>query len=50
MRGGTAGLADSDRDVVGFLRRAGLPAGEGLLDGPARVKRTGGRAHARDAA
>ncbi|MGW6481290.1 hypothetical protein ACWGDS_25915 [Streptomyces sp. NPDC055059] len=39
------GLAHSDRDVVEFLRRAGIPDAEDLLDDPAWVKWRGGRAH-----
>ncbi|MEV8315014.1 hypothetical protein AB0Q95_12630 [Streptomyces sp. NPDC059900] len=39
------GLAHSDADVIGFLRLAGLPDAEGLLDDPARVKWRGGHAH-----
>ncbi|GAA3494782.1 hypothetical protein GCM10019016_018820 [Streptomyces prasinosporus] len=50
VRGEIVGLANSDRDVVELLRRAGLPEGERLLDDPARVKWTGGRAHVYDAA
>jgi hypothetical protein len=50
VRGEIAGLANSDRDVVEFLRRAGLPEGGRLLDDPAWVKWAGGRAHVYDAA
>lgn len=39
------GLAHSDRDVVEFLRRAGHPDTDTLLDEPAWVKWRGGRAH-----
>ncbi|WP_338693769.1 hypothetical protein V2W30_04240 [Streptomyces sp. Q6] len=49
-RGQILGLAQSDHDVVEFLRRAGLEAGEGLLDDPAWVKWRGGRAHHYEAA
>ncbi|GGR23859.1 hypothetical protein GCM10015536_31900 [Streptomyces griseomycini] len=35
VRGEIVGLANSDRDVVELLRRAGLPEGERLLDDPA---------------
>lgn len=49
-RGEILGLAHSDRDVVEFLRRAGLPDAEGLLDDPAWVKWRGGRAHRYEAA
>ncbi|WP_185931116.1 MULTISPECIES: hypothetical protein [unclassified Streptomyces] len=50
VRGEIVGLAGSDRDVVEFLRRAGLPEAEQLLDDPAWVKWAGGRAHVYDAA
>ncbi len=39
------GLAHSDADVVEFLRRAGLPDAEPLLDDPAWVEWRGGRPH-----
>ena len=44
------GLAHSDADVLEFLRRAGLPDADQLLDDPAWVKWRGGRAHDYDAA
>lgn len=44
------GLAHSDRDVLEFLRRAGLPDAEELLDDPQWVEWRGGRAHQWDAA
>ncbi|MFD7965963.1 hypothetical protein ACFV5J_34780 [Streptomyces zaomyceticus] len=44
-RGSILGLAHSDEDVVEFLRRAGLPDSEDLLDDPAWVTWRGGRAH-----
>ncbi|MGW6398001.1 hypothetical protein [Streptomyces sp. NPDC055134] len=44
------GLAHSDLEVVEFLRRAGLPDAETLLDDPAWVKWHGGRAHHYEAA
>ena len=50
VRGEIVGLAYSDRDVVEFLRRVGLPEGERLLDDSAWVKWVGGRAHVYDAA
>ncbi|MEY7981382.1 hypothetical protein AB8O53_34395 [Streptomyces pilosus] len=50
VRGESVGLAGADRDVVEFLRRAGLPDGERLLDEPAWVRWAGGRAHVYDAA
>lgn len=49
-RGHILGLAHSDRDVVEFLRRAGLPDAEGLLDDAAWVTWRGGRAHHYEAA
>ncbi|MEU2788997.1 hypothetical protein [Streptomyces sp. NPDC007100] len=39
------GLAHSDRDVLEFLRRAGLPDADGLLDDPAWVEWRGGQPH-----
>lgn len=50
VRGQILGLAHSDGDVTEFLRRAGLPDAEGLLDDPAWVKWRGGRAHQYEAA
>ncbi|BFO18844.1 hypothetical protein SHKM778_52320 [Streptomyces sp. KM77-8] len=50
VRGEIVGLAYSDRDVVEFLRRTGLPEAERLLDDPGWVKWAGGRAHVYDAA
>ncbi|MFF7438715.1 hypothetical protein [Streptomyces sp. NPDC008122] len=44
-RGNILGLAHSDEDVVEFLRRAGLPDAEDLLDDPAWAKWRSGRAH-----
>ncbi|MEU4996560.1 hypothetical protein [Streptomyces sp. NPDC021622] len=35
VRGEILGLAPSGADVIEFLRRAGLPDAENLLDGPA---------------
>ncbi|MGW0121483.1 hypothetical protein [Streptomyces sp. NPDC003327] len=49
-RGGILGLAHRDADVVEFLRRAGLPDAEDLLDDPAWVEWRGGRAHEYEAA
>ncbi|MEU3743466.1 MULTISPECIES: hypothetical protein [unclassified Streptomyces] len=49
-RGQILGLAHSDADVIEFLRRAGLPDAEVLLDDPAWVKWRGGRAHHYEAA
>ncbi|MFE4218133.1 hypothetical protein [Streptomyces sp. NPDC056844] len=45
IRGQIAGLAYDDQDVVEFLRRAGLPDAEQLLDRPEWVEWRGGRAH-----
>ncbi|MES9553868.1 hypothetical protein ACIODX_25395 [Streptomyces sp. NPDC088190] len=50
VRGQIAGLAHDDADVVEFLRRAGLPDAEQLLDDPAWVQWRGGRAHRYEAA
>ncbi|MER5253937.1 MULTISPECIES: hypothetical protein [unclassified Streptomyces] len=50
VRGEILGLAHSDADVVEFLRQAGLPDAEGLLDDQAWVKWRGGRAHQYEAA
>ncbi|MFE6222422.1 MULTISPECIES: hypothetical protein [unclassified Streptomyces] len=49
-QGGILGLAHSDRDVVEFLRRAGLDDAETLLDDPRWVEWRGGRAHEYEAA
>ncbi|MET9593066.1 hypothetical protein ABZY45_19235 [Streptomyces sp. NPDC006516] len=45
IRGQIAGLAHGDRDVTEFLRRAGLPDADELLDRPEWVEWRGGRAH-----
>ena len=50
IRGEIVGLAHSDKDVLEFLRRAGLPGAEALLDDSAWVKWLGGRAHHYEAA
>lgn len=50
VRGAILGLAHSDADVVEFLRVAGLPDAEELLDDPAWVKWRGGVAHHYEAA
>ncbi|WP_307123008.1 hypothetical protein [Streptomyces sp. B1I3] len=50
IRGQIAGLAYDDRDVEEFLRRAGLPDADQLLDDPAWVEWRGGRAHQYQAA
>ncbi|GCD37921.1 hypothetical protein OEIGOIKO_05731 [Streptomyces chrestomyceticus JCM 4735] len=39
------GLAHSDADVIEFLRRAGLPDSEALLDDPTWVEWRGGVPH-----
>jgi hypothetical protein len=45
IRAQTAGLARSDADVVEFLRRAGLPDADDVLDDPRWVEWQGGRPH-----
>ncbi|SDL27409.1 hypothetical protein [Streptomyces indicus] len=50
VRGQIVGLAYSDTDLLEFLRRAGLPDAETLLDDEAWVWWRGGRAHEYDAA
>ncbi|MDI9886148.1 hypothetical protein QMZ92_17615 [Streptomyces sp. HNM0645] len=45
VRGKILGLAHDDRDVIEFLRRAGLPDAWDLLDDPNWVEWRGGRAH-----
>ncbi|MGW6023010.1 hypothetical protein [Streptomyces sp. NPDC055099] len=50
VRGEILGLAHCDADVVEFLRVAGLPDAEELLDDPAWVKWRGGVAHHYEAA
>ncbi|MEV4430380.1 hypothetical protein ACN9M0_31500 [Streptomyces sp. R-07] len=49
-RGEILGLAYSDGDVIEFLRRAGLPEAESLLDDPSWVTWKKGRAHHYEAA
>ncbi|MFB7558798.1 hypothetical protein [Streptomyces brevispora] len=44
------GLAHDDQDLIEFLRRAGLPEAEMLIDDPQMVEWQGGRAHEWDAA
>ncbi|MFF1649104.1 hypothetical protein [Streptomyces sp. NPDC058240] len=44
------GLAHDDQDLIEFLRRAGLPDAETLIDDPQMVEWRGGRAHQWDAA
>ncbi|MFH8255257.1 MULTISPECIES: hypothetical protein [Streptomyces] len=44
------GLAHSDRDITEFLRRAGLPNSEDLLDDPRWIEWRGGGAHLYEAA
>ncbi|MET7545049.1 hypothetical protein ABZS95_05190 [Streptomyces sp. NPDC005479] len=39
------GLAHDDRDLIEFLRRAGHPDAETLIDDPQMVEWRGGRAH-----
>ncbi|MEW2549630.1 hypothetical protein AB0910_28335 [Streptomyces sp. NPDC047002] len=45
VRGQIMGLAHSDGDLVEFLRRAGLPDAEDLLDDPSWVEWQGGLGH-----
>ncbi|MFJ8871453.1 hypothetical protein ACIRD6_37620 [Streptomyces sp. NPDC102473] len=45
IRGQIAGLVYDDHDVIEFLRRAGPPDVETLLDQPEWVEWRGGRAH-----
>ncbi|TLQ44517.1 hypothetical protein [Streptomyces marianii] len=45
VRGEILGLAHDDRDVIEFLRRAGLPDAWNLLDDPNWVEWRGGQAH-----
>ncbi|WP_097982764.1 hypothetical protein [Streptomyces sp. f150] len=50
IQGQIAGLAHTDGDVVEFLRRAGLPDADDLLDQADWVEWRGGRAHHYEAA
>ncbi|MFE7535159.1 hypothetical protein ACFU67_12915 [Streptomyces rhizosphaericola] len=50
IQGQIAGLAYNDADVVEFLRRAGLPDADDLLDQTGWVEWRGGRAHHYEAA
>ncbi|MGW4834810.1 hypothetical protein [Streptomyces globisporus] len=50
VQGQIAGLAYNDADVVEFLRRAGLPDADDLLDQASWVEWRGGRAHHYEAA
>ncbi|MFF1689285.1 MULTISPECIES: hypothetical protein [unclassified Streptomyces] len=50
VRGQILGLAHLDRDVVEFLRCAGIEDAEELLDNPRWVLWRGGRAHEYEAA
>lgn len=50
IQGQIAGLAHNDGDVVEFLRRAGLPDADDLLDQGSWVEWRGGRAHHYEAA
>ncbi|MBP2579840.1 MULTISPECIES: hypothetical protein [unclassified Streptomyces] len=50
VRGEILGLAHRDEDVVEFLRRAGLPEAQDLLDDPAWVTWRGSRPHRYEAA
>ncbi|MER8091385.1 hypothetical protein ACFVZR_38660 [Streptomyces sp. NPDC058316] len=44
------GVAHDDHDLIEFLRRAGLPDPETLIDDPQMVEWRGSRAHQWDAA
>ncbi|WAL93961.1 hypothetical protein [Streptomyces sp. Je 1-369] len=50
VHGQIVGLAHDDRDLLEFLRRAGLPDAESLLDDSTWVLWRGGRAHHYEAA
>ncbi|MET8687080.1 hypothetical protein ABZV77_22975 [Streptomyces sp. NPDC004732] len=50
VRGQILGLAHNEADLLEFLRRAGLPDAEELLDDQTRVLWRGGRAHRYEAA
>ncbi|MFI1525549.1 hypothetical protein [Streptomyces griseus] len=50
IQGQIAGLAHDDGDVIEFLRRAGLPDADDLLDQADWVEWRGGRAHHYEAA
>ncbi|MFF4742284.1 hypothetical protein ACGF3K_26380 [Streptomyces sp. NPDC047980] len=45
VRGEILGLAHDDKDVIEFLRRAGIPDAWDLLDDPNWVEWRGGQAH-----
>ncbi|MFE4921285.1 hypothetical protein [Streptomyces sp. NPDC056661] len=48
--GHNLGVAHDDRDLIEYLRRAGLPDAETLIDDPQMVEWRGGRAHHYEAA
>ncbi|MFF2409628.1 hypothetical protein [Streptomyces sp. NPDC058092] len=50
INGQIAGLAHDDRDLVEFLRRAGLDDAWDILDDPHWIEWRGGRAHRYEAA
>ncbi|GAA3480624.1 MULTISPECIES: hypothetical protein [Streptomyces] len=50
INGEIAGLAHDDRDLVEFLRRAGIYDAEHCLDDPHWIEWRGGRAHRYEAA
>lgn len=50
INGQIAGLARDDRDLVEFLRRAGLDDAWDILDNPNWIEWRGGRAHQYEAA
>ncbi|MFE7356582.1 hypothetical protein ACFU8Q_26265 [Streptomyces sp. NPDC057543] len=49
INGGLAGLAHSDRDLIDFLRQAGVYDAEHLLDDPTWIEWRDGRAHCYEA-
>ncbi|MET8271364.1 hypothetical protein ACWD7C_06220 [Streptomyces sp. NPDC005134] len=50
INGAIGGRAHDDRDLIDFLRRAGIHDTEHLLDAPHWIERRGGRAHRYEAA
>jgi hypothetical protein len=50
INGDLAGLAHDDRDLIEFLRRAGVYDAEDILDDPSWIEWRGSRAHSYEAA
>ncbi|MDF6046110.1 hypothetical protein LRD69_29095 [Streptomyces sp. JH14] len=50
INGESAGLAHDDRDLIEFLRRAGIDDAESCLDDPHWIEWRGGQAHEYEAA